>query len=134
MKIVNERPPIYDGATAVFGTIPDSVVFAYGDTIYNPSGQSLSEDIIAHEEIHELQQGENPAAWWEAYLSDAEFRLDQELAAYRHQYRFMLKNEPDREKRNLALLHFAKSLSGPIYGNLMSRDEAMSQIMSEKLI
>jgi len=128
MKIVNEYPPVYERICEVIGKPPENALYAYGDTIYNPSGLTIPEDVIAHEEIHELQQGGDPVDWWNKYLADPEFRLDQELEAYRHQYKFIQNKTKDRELLNFYLRHFAKALSGPMYGNLMGFEEAITKI------
>lgn len=128
MKIVNEFPPVYERICEVIGKPPVNALYAYGDTIYNPSGAIIPEDVIAHEEIHEMQQGGDPVDWWNKYLLDADFRLDQELEAYRHQYMFIKNQTKDREIRNRYLVHFARTLSGTMYGSLMTYDEAWKQI------
>lgn len=128
MKILNERPPVYDEICSVIGTPPETAIYAYGDTIYNPSGATIPEDVIAHEEIHELQQGGDPVDWWKKYLADPEFRLDQELEAYRHQYKFIKNQGKDRERLNFYHIHFARTLSGPMYGNLLTFEDALTKI------
>ena len=92
MKIVNEKPPIFDKIVKA-GMSPslDSTIFTYGDTIYNPSGRPIPDHLIAHEARHFKQQGNDPAAWWDKYLVDKEFRFEQEAEAYANQYKFLCK-------------------------------------------
>ena len=63
-------------------------VFCYGDIIYNPSKKELNKDIIHHEEIHSKQQGTDPNNWYHNYLTNPNFRLEQELQAYASQLNF----------------------------------------------
>jgi hypothetical protein len=127
MNVLNERPPVYDRAAEVFPLKGDEI-FAYGDTIYNPSGGYLPEWTIAHEKVHQTQQGLDPAAWWDRYLVDEEFRLDQELEAHRVEYLTYCKITKDRELRAKALRAMAKRLSGPMYGKLMTYVQAQKRI------
>ena len=119
---------MYEEICNAIGTPPPTAIYAYGDTIYNPSGENIPEDVIAHEEIHELQQGNDPADWWSKYLADPDFRLDQELEAYRHQYKFIQRWNKDRERHHFYLEHMARTLSGAIYGNLLTMQDAMDKI------
>ena len=135
MKIVNEKPPMLEKILGV-GMNPnlDNVIFTYGDTIYNPSGRDIPEYLIEHESVHTKQQGNDPDGWWERYLRDTYFRLDQETAGYAAQFRFMC-NHPDkrlsvtdREKRHRILMDLGQSLSGPTYGQMIGLSYAMQQI------
>lgn len=58
MNIVNELPPewIMDGCLSQFRVDVKNTFWTYGDTIYNPGGHELPENIIAHEETHSEQQ------------------------------------------------------------------------------
>lgn len=100
--------------------IRSNTIFTYGDTIYAPMlrGQ-LPPDIIAHEEIHARQQGEDPEAWWDRYIVDKEFRLNQEVQAYRTQYRFFCRFIKDRGRQFQLLRIIASDLASPLYGNLV---------------
>jgi hypothetical protein len=124
MEILNERPPIYDAVCSIIGKPPDSAIFAYGDIIYNPSGASIPEDVIAHEEVHSRQQGGDPVDWWRKYLRDDDFRLDQEAEAYGVQYRWVHNNIPDRNESMRRLIYFAQTLASPMYGSLIDVESA----------
>lgn len=117
MKILNEKPPFLDKIIAA-GMNPslDRTVFTYGDTIYNPSGKNVPDYLIEHEEVHCDQQGNDPKAWWDKYLKDPVFRLNQELEAYAAQYAYMCAVVRDRNKRARILHEIANVLSGPTYG------------------
>lgn len=127
MEIIVDRPPIYDRAAKVF-PLQGREIFAYGDKIYNPGGFDVPAWLVAHEEVHSLQQAGDPEGWWEQYLVDGEFRFHMELAAHQREYRSYCEHNRDRNKR----LHYrrlvAKKLSAPLYGNMISRFDAMRRI------
>lgn len=129
MKILNEKPPMLEDILGV-GMNPnlDNVIFTYGDTIYNPSGRYIPDYLIEHESVHTKQQGDDPDAWWDRYLRDPYFRLDQELDAYARQYWYTCQKVKDRNKRNLILIDIAKSVSGETYGNMVRQPYAMQEI------
>lgn len=129
MKILNERPPIWDRAIAAFKFNPyQRVVFAWGDVIYNPNGAHMSGDLIMHESVHGLQHKAmgGPEIWWERYLVDAQFRLEQEIEAYGAQWRWLRLNKGRRayDVREKII----DDLSGPLYGNIISREAAAAAI------
>lgn len=119
MKILNEKPPIFDSACKAFGADLINMAFTYGDTIYIPSGVEIGPWIIEHEEVHEKQQAEfegGAAAWWGKYLRDPEFRLSQELPGYQTQYTAFCKIFKDRNVRAKHRHLIASSLAGKGYG------------------
>lgn len=125
MKVLNEKPPIYDKAKAAFGFNEKTTIFTYGDTIYNPGCINVSLDLHAHEEVHERQQAamktlmaSGPKNWWKRYIKDSHFRFAQELEAYQAQYRFVSKTIKDRNQLNKYLTAIAGELKGPMYGDL----------------
>ena len=126
VKIVNEKPPIYDAVCATFGIKPVNVFFTYGDTIYNPDGIDIPEDVIVHEKHHMKQQTTDttPELWWGKYLRDEHFRIEQEAKCYGKQYAFVCKTMPDRNERSRFLHKLATSLSGPLYGYSVASMEA----------
>lgn len=128
MRIENKKPPIWNEVIAAGMKPSETVVFTYGDTIYNPGKVEIPDYIIHHEATHSAQQGIDPDAWWSRYLADPYFRLDQEVAAYARQYEFICRKVKDREKRNRILIENAGILAGPIYGNMISQSAAMEMI------
>lgn len=125
MKIVNEFPPFYDKVIAAIpGVAKEShVVFTYGDVIYNPSGDTMPEDLIVHEEVHGAEQFSlGRDMWWELYLKSDAFRYWEELKAYRRQYRFFCEKYKDRNEQARFLDFIATCLSGPLYGQ--NRDKS----------
>lgn len=131
-KISTRKPPahIYDPCVEKWGVdFNKGIVFTYGDTIH--SKDPIPRDLMVHELTHVRQQREiegGADAWWEKYLSDDEFRLSQELEAYRKQYQWVKNNVKDRNQQAKDLQFFAQCLSGPMYGNLMTQREAMKAI------
>lgn len=129
MEIKIEKPPIWDDVVAA-GMQPSekTTIFAYGDAIYNPGGQHIADHFIAHEEVHCGQQGADPDAWWSRYISDMWFRVEQESEAYAKQYDFLCKKIKEREQRNAIIWEFARLLSGPIYGKVITASAAVEMI------
>ena len=91
MQIKHELPPIWNKVIEA-GMKPqkESTIFTYGNIIYVPNKDlELPDHLIIHEETHCKQQGSTPDAWWERYITDPYFRIDQEIEAYANQYRFI---------------------------------------------
>lgn len=105
-----------------------TVIFTYGDTIYNPGNVNIPEYLIVHESTHTEQQGNDPDSWWARYVKDPYFRLQQEVEAYGNQFAFMCETVRDRNKRSRLLLELGHILSGPTYGNMITREGAMRMI------
>ena len=120
-------PPNIEEIRKVF-PLTGEEIFAYGNTIYNPSGITLSPELQAHEEVHAKQQAFDPRGWWDRYLIDPQFRLEQELEAHQVEYRTFCRNHKDRNLRNRYLMAIAKRLSGPVYGSIVSQKEARKLI------
>lgn len=106
-------------------TDKDSLAFTYGDTIF--CNNQLSYHLIAHEITHVFQQlKENKDIWWSKYLKKAKFRLAQESEAYKKQYDILKGRDPIAAE--FALTHLVEDLSGRIYGNIITPDEAYAII------
>ena len=132
VKISQQKPPqwILDEVKEKWGVIWDSgVIFTYGKII-STSGGEMTEDLLAHETHHTKQQ-ENFGGkdkWWREYLDNPEFRLEQELECYQRQYQWLIKNEKNKQQVFHFLMHYATSLSGEMYGNLLTQQEAIRKI------
>ena len=127
MMIVVNRPPNFDVIKTAFPIIEGKkgIVYTYGKVIYNPDNGVIDHPLMLHEATHSLQQDEmGPEAWWEQYLNDPEFRLNQELDAYRNQYRRLCELEKDRNRRASYLFRIASDLSSAQYGSIISLKEA----------
>lgn len=127
MKISTEQPPNI-AEIRLYMTPPQDAVFAYGDTIYCPSGDEIPPDVIIHEEVHQKQQENysSPEFWWTKYLLDPQFRYEQELEAYGEQYRYVSAHISTKGQKE-ALLDFATNLA-TIYGIPVSVTEAEAKI------
>lgn len=128
MHIEQALPPNYHDICKVVKADPRRAVFTHGDTIFNPSGRQLSEDLLVHETVHIGQQVKSAEIWWERWISDKKFRLEQELAAYAYQYAFVCARHKDRNVRNSFLFEISCHLSSEMYGNIAKHSEAMQMI------
>ena len=132
-QISFETPPVWDRVKEMF-TIGGGTLFAYGDTVYNPGKIRIGEDLLRHEETHlEQQDGsrEKAAEWWDQYLADPEFRIQQEVEAYGEQFKFICRNANNGKYRNQQArwLHaLAGQLSSPMYGSVIKHAEAYRRI------
>lgn len=128
MNIIKAPPPNYAEIIAAFPFVATQrgVFFCYGGTIFNPDGFTLRPSLVAHEREHSKRQNGNPAAWWERYISDVEFRFNEELAAHRVEYASF--SGLPRNQRRLELRQIARRLAGPLYGRLVSVREAKKMI------
>lgn len=129
-NVVKGFPPNYGEIISRIPAVRKNpyIVFTYGGTIYNPSGTPLDEAFLAHENTHvEEQRVVGAEAWWERYLDQPEYRLEQELLAYQVQYKYAVQNYSRADRRRL-LAHISKDLSGAMYGKLITRQEASDLI------
>lgn len=128
MKIEKSYPPNWREIETVF---PDAekhkAIFAYGDTIYNPFDVNVTADLVIHEGVHSMQQGDYPGSWWNKYFMDKDFRLEQELEAYGGQYSF-IKDKMPRHLLDWKLDQIADSLAGTLYNTGITFGEAKSKI------
>jgi len=131
-KIELKRPPNFDAIVKVFPSAASpSVLFTYGDTIYNPTGLTISPALIAHECTHIVQQEEMGAdAWWALYLKSVPFRFRNELDAYRLEHR-MYNTYNNRHFRKRYLRSCAERLSGPLYNHCCKRRLAETLVAME---
>lgn len=133
MKVAKEFPPNYDRICEVIPAVKDirGIVFTYGDTIYNPDDMPVEDHLDVHESVHQAQQAKmGIEEWWEEYLKNPQFRLEQELEAYRAQYQFTRKVYGLAPAGDL-LKQVADDLSGTMYGNIMRRKDARKAIMQK---
>ena len=123
-NIVSVRANYQFGATFEKG-----IIFVYGNDIHCIN--DLSDHHIVHELVHVRQQTEiGPDIWWDRYFTDVEFRLEQETEAYQAQWKFLMENY-SRPQRRFLLKLLVKDLSGPMYGHMLSKDEAKRVIMNK---
>ena len=128
IKISNEEPPIYKSVCKFLGYKDVQAFFTYGDTLYNPAKLPIPNDIKVHEKVHMRRQqiGDmTPELWWGKWLRDEKFRINEEAVAYGSQFRALKKTHKDRNHQCRILHDLARSLSGDLYGNVISHGEAM---------
>jgi len=128
MKIVVDYPPNFKAIEKRFGPLNKSVIFTYGDKLYIPNEGNISLHLMVHEEVHSEQQGTDPASWWKRYLKDDAFRLEQEVEAYRAQFKFYKQAMKDRNIQIRFLYKIASDLASPMYGSIVTHREAMNLI------
>lgn len=134
MRIIVDYPPNYEQICAAIPGVKDrrGVVFTYNGCLYNPGDGNIAPELMAHEQTHAMQQQHNKN-WWGQYLHDVDFRLEQELEAYRVQYAYA-KTHSDRAYRRKLLAFISKDLAGPIYGNLLSKAQAKGLIKTIDIV
>ncbi len=135
MEIRIEKPPVWEEANKAF-KLQKGVVFTYGNIIYNPDNIEISGDLMVHERTHARQQEYNETVakvWWDRYLIDPAFRLEQEVAAYAAQYRYICAIVKDRNTRDRNLRALATFLSSPLYGCDITVHRAMECIKVGRL-
>lgn len=125
MRVLYLLPPNYRAINAAFDVRGRPVIFTYGDTIFNPAKIKVTPALQAHEAVHSHRQGDNPGEWWERYIEDPEFRLNEEIPAHQAEYREFCRHHADTKR----MLHeIARRLSSSLYGKLIDFDEAVSVI------
>lgn len=134
VELVIGLPPIFDWAKKHFPNIDEkTTIFSYGNKIYAP--QELPDHLWAHELVHCKRQGYSESGakkWWDKYVADLDFRYNEEVLAYREQYKFFKERCKDRNKVfNFGRL-LANELSSPLYGNLADFKTAHNHITDEK--
>lgn len=147
MRVVRGRPPLFDEIDAKFNIHGRPVIFAWGDTIFVPSGSlDLHGSLVAHERVHgDRQLGYNPlgtldkmqrtpehriVSWWLRYLADIDFRREEELLAHVAEYRHLCEHAGGRNERRRHLSIVAAKLSAPLYGPLMTKSFARRMLQN----
>lgn len=119
-KIVISRPPNYDRIAAAFKLVP-GVVFAYAPNIYNPGSVTIMSYIVDHEIVHIERQGDDPGGWWERYIADPAFRLEEELLAHVAEIKSYERTHTDnRNAVGYWLMICAQRISSNVYGRMIS--------------
>ena len=127
--VVVAKPPVYEQCIRAFGRENiegRAILWAWGDRIYNPMDVDIPRELLAHEAVHGVRQGNNEGSirhWWLQYLEDAAFRYEEERLAHRAEWQSIRKWNPGK---NLAPAFegVAGKLASPLYGKLISVDGA----------
>jgi hypothetical protein len=133
------------------GTIPDHII-AHEEThmrqqeayVKRPEGECIGIEMKceAHQDQwfeHKLPDGTECAgpgeplergkdAWWEEYLANPRFRMEQEAQAYGEQYKFFCKYRKDRNERSRFLNSICDLFSGPLYQLALTKSQARAMI------
>jgi|3_EtaG_2_1085321.scaffolds.fasta_scaffold00178_31 hypothetical protein len=148
MNIIREYPPNINEIRKSFPVKGKSVIFAWGEDIYNPNGVQIPKHLIAHEAVHMARQrafvinlhgaiweGITDASrekgvwdWWNCYINDIKFRFDEELPAHQAEYLWFLQNGAHRPERRRAISEISRRLAGPLYGRLISKSAAKEML------
>lgn len=128
MRQVFERPPLFAEIDAAFHIAGKPVLFAFGDTIYNPERVPVTIALDAHEGVHGFRQGVDVLGWWRRYIADPEFRLVEELLAHKAEYDLLCASAGSRNVRRFFLRQVAGKLSSPLYGRLISFEQARAEL------
>jgi hypothetical protein len=133
MEIIMARPPNFDAIVKVFPEARNhGVIFSWGRRIYSPSSEYVSPQLKAHEAVHGQRQGDTETAilaWWGKYLTDPQFRLDEEVPAHRAEYQTFKQLNKDRNLQHRFLQGCAGRLSSALYGNMISLAEAKKLLL-----
>lgn len=128
MRIERSRPPNWDAVIVAFPHVlrTHGVLFAWGDTIFNPDGVQVSAITHAHEEEHSVRQAKlgSVEVWWDHYIKDPAFRFGEELPAHQVEYAKAYQDARHRNERRFYLNQIAGRLAGPLYGRLVNIDTA----------
>ena len=133
MKFSHDKPPMLD-LILQRGMEPDlnRTCYTFGDVLYIPEKiqpEQLPPEFIAHEETHTKQQGNDPQKWWNRYLLDQYFRIEQEAEACAVQYLFFKHRvNHDRNAGARFLFQLAGQLAGPTYGRVVNQVAAQRMI------
>ena len=113
-----EKPPNYDAICEAFPRAKlRHVIFAYFPHIYMPDGGSLDIAVRCHEEVHlQRQSFLGPEAWWNKYINDPAFRLDEEIVAHIAEADKLLEREgANRRNRKRIAAIVGLRLANPLY-------------------
>lgn len=136
--IKHEYPPNWEQIATYLPLLADlkdpqtqvpRVVIAYAPYIYVPGAQVIPPDIFVRGSIHLKQQTVTPLGvvhWWNEYLADPEFRLQEELEAYGAQLA-MYNKAPNRYFQHMKNV-LAQELASEFYGRIISFGEAATKI------
>jgi hypothetical protein len=118
MLIKPNFPPGFDAIDARFnirnrGLTP---IFAFAPDVWNPFGVAIGPELVAHEQVHIMRQGQDPAAWWKRYIAEDNFRLAEEVFAHIAEYENLIeRGHPTRDDRRRAFRYITKRLCWPLY-------------------
>lgn len=133
-SISKDWPPNIDKIDAVLKVRTIwGVMFAYDHTIYNPTGSNnIPVWQVEHERVHFRQQDDagGPEPWWDRYLVDVPWRLEQEIQAYQRDYESFLQSGNSRAMSRVYLRSISNILAGRLYGHIIKPHAAKLRILN----
>lgn len=131
-QIIIAEPPNIEAIDRAFHTRGRAIVYAWGEKIYNPTGVVIEPQILAHEAVHGYRQlqravqddDESILVWWDRYINEAPFRLQEEVLAHRAEFVALAARTSDRNAKNRYMLHVAAKLAAPLYGHITTQRHA----------
>lgn len=125
--IVRAYPPNIEAIAKVYpNAMGKGVIFSYGDRLFNPTAVQIPKQLIAHEGEHgRRQEAAGVEAWWNRYLTDRLFMLDEEIYAHHAEWKCALRHIGPG-----AIRAVAQRLAGPLYGNVISYEQALRAIQT----
>lgn len=123
-----EYPPNIGQIRAAF-KLTGAEIFAWDGIIYSPSSPTVSPALVEHEKVHFRQQRDvgGPEIWWDRYIADPAFRLEQEMEAHIVEYRAYSETH-GRPQRRRYLEVLARRLASPMYGGVITKKAAKARI------
>jgi len=99
--------------------ITEKTIFALYPYIY--TNYKLTPDLLVHESTH-LKQQKNLGVdeWVNRYIDDIDFRILQEIEAYKNQ----INSIKDRNQRERMKVWASQTLSSSLYGSIINYQEA----------
>ncbi len=124
----DEIPKIFPELQARFGVKwEDGIIIAYEGKIHSKEVPEAQKWI--HEEVHLKRQAEiGNEIWWKSFIESDQFRLEEEVLAYRAEVSFLKKNIKNREVIFHMTRELALALSSDIYGNIISPQDALKML------
>lgn len=148
MRIVEAYPPLIEEIDAAFKVRGKPILYAWGDTIFNPLGVAVPPELVAHEKVHGRRQlaalvdPQSPQlaeaairVWWMRYIADADFRLREEIHAHVAEFLSLCEQHAarwvsQRNMRRAFAAAVARKLSAPLYGGLITFREARAALLA----
>lgn len=141
MKIIKAYPPNFVQIRTAFPQVVgrQGILYAWGDRVYNPSGVNVPWWLHEHEETHGKRQLEGFGSdllsedtmihsWWNTYIEEPDFRLQEEIPAHQAEWRVFKSIRLNHKDQKTYLLRMAERLSGPLYNNMISLENALAEI------
>lgn len=130
-QIIKSLPPNFSDIVKVFPMARGvNVIFAHYPNIYT-RGHGLTPELVAHESVHlERQKEMGVKDWWAKYLSDPQFRYDEELLAHVAEYKHLCTMLSVAAKREKALKHVTNKLASGLYNHMVTPKMAREAIIA----